>query len=159
MQHRKFLCLAAASCLLLTASGAQAGDGESCGREAFAAAIAETNTTLSRLNDANKQTFQEKLLTLKAKSGWSDTAYLAQAARFVQDEHIADYDARGAALLARLSQLGGGETLTAEKRCAVLDDLKSITGLMVANMTAKWAYMQDKIGQALSSTVQAKAGP
>jgi hypothetical protein len=163
-RDRKFLSFVAAFCSLalasLTGSGlALAEDAaKTCDRAAFAATITGVSTTLTSLSDANKKTFQEKLLKLKAKKGWPDSVYLTQAAQFVQDEQISAFDATGAALLAQIRQLSGGDVAASEeKRCALLTDLKSYTNLLVANAVSKWAHMQEKIDQALKSDVQAKA--
>jgi hypothetical protein len=130
---------------------------QTCDRAAFSATVTAVGTTLNGVNDANKKTFQEKLLKLKAKEGWPDSLYITQAAHFVKDEQIAVYDATGAVLMTQISQLSGGDAASDGKRCALLADLKKYTDLLVANAVAKWTYMQNKIDQALISNVQAKA--
>ena len=163
-RDRNFQSFVAGFCALAMASLMGSGfalaedAAKACDRAAFSSTVTATGVSLNGLNDANKKTFQEKLLKLKAKEGWPDSLYITQAAHFVKDEQIAVYDATGAVLMTQISQLSSGDAASDEKRCAMLADLKKYTDLLVANAMSKWTYMHNKIDQALTSTVQAKAG-
>jgi hypothetical protein len=158
--------IAAASAISALSMSASA---EECGREAFAAVVGAANTQLSSLNEANKKSFQEKLQLLKTRSGWTDGDYAVQARPFVQDERIAAFDADNKALLARVPQLGGGQTNQAvagaaslpgggaDPRCAMLTELRGLIAKLVENTQAKWRYMAGKLDSALEEARQAQA--
>jgi hypothetical protein len=157
-----FVCACGMLALVfLPAGSALAQDDQpDCGRAAFAAAVNNTGSMLTMLNESNKKIFQEKLLKLKTRRGWSDQDYLTQAAQFVRDEQIADYDAKAAALVAKISQPGGGSDVPDAARCAMLEDLKTITGLLIANTAAKWGYMHGKLDKAMTPpSMEARMGP
>ena len=153
----------AAALLFSLAMIADAGAQE-CGREAFAGVVSQANAELSTMNDANKRLFQEKLQLLKARAGWSEADFVAQATPYVRDERIAAFNAENQALLGRVSELGApGQsvaslagvapsfTASTDNRCAMLDTLRRLMAGLVENSRAKWAYMTGKLDGALQA--------
>jgi len=120
-----------------------------CLRSEFEAVVDEAAAQLRALNQANRPRFQDKLRELKDKRGWSHSQFLADGAEFVRDDTIATYDQRTEDLLTRISS--GGEAGAAAKNpdCNALTELRGRMRELVDTQQAKWAYMFDKIAQAL----------
>jgi hypothetical protein len=164
---RFFATIAASWALSVMGLSAHAED---CGRDAFAAVVANANIQLSTLNETNKKSFQEKLQQLKVRNGWSDADYVTKATPYVQDERIAAFDSDNKALLDRIPQLGGGVQSTqalasvapmpgnvADPRCAMLNELRGLMAKVVENTQAKWRYMAGKLDDALDNARRAQA--
>ncbi len=136
----------------------------SCEQAAFAAVVSEAGATLASMNEENKRAFQAKLSALKTRESWADSDYAAKATPFVKDETTAALDEGNKTLLAKVPQLGGapagepaeGQGLAA-KRCAMLDELRTLMARVVENTRAKWAHMIGKLDAVLDVSRQAKA--
>jgi hypothetical protein len=111
--------------------------------------VSEFGGALSAMNDKNRRAFLEKLRALKTQENWSDADYAVRAKPYVRDEKILAFDAKGRELLQKVQALGGGESLTEEKRCAMLGDLKKLLAAVVGNTREKWDYMFAKLSGAL----------
>ena len=109
------------------------------------------------MNDQKRRGFMEKLQALKAQEKWSDADYAVNAKTYVQDEKIAAFDAKGKALLEKVQALGGGDSLTDDKRCAMLGDLKGLLADVVKNTREKWDYMFAKLSGALKPVTASPA--
>ena len=109
------------------------------------------------MNEQKRRSFMEKLQALKAQEKWSDADYPTNAKPFVQDEQIVAFDVKGKTLLTKVQALGGGDTLTEEKRCAMLGELKGLLGDVVKNTREKWDYMFAKLSGALKPAATAAA--
>ncbi len=144
---------------------------EECGREAFAAVVAEANAELTALNAAHKQRFQKKLQALKSHAGWSDGEFVAKATPFVKDQKIAGFDTQNKELLAHVPQLGASSQTVAslagaapsfdppaDKRCGMVEELRGLMSTVIENSRAKWTYMIGKVDAALNATADAPAG-
>lgn len=152
----------------MIATGAAAAE---CDRQAFAAVVSQAGGELAAMNEAQKKIFQEKLLLLRTRQGWSDTDYVAKATPFVQDSRIAAFDESNKALLGKIPQLGAGaapEPALAgaaassggpdAQHCAMLVELRALMSTMVENTRAKWGYMLGKVDGALDATRRETAG-
>ncbi len=142
---------------IILALGAIEARAEGCDQPAFAKVVAEANASLSGLNEQNKKVFQEKLRALKAHEGWSDTDFVEKATPFVKDETTAAFDAKSEALLAQVSQLGGGDTASEDKRCGMLASLKDIMAQLVETTSQKWRHIFGKIDSVLSASATTTA--
>lgn len=139
---------------------------QDCGRDAMAGIVNEASAQLTALNDANKKRFQEKLQSLRAKNGWSDADFVAQATPFIKDDRIAGFDAEHRALLSRVPELGAGTSVASlasatpglnvngDGRCGMVKDLRQLMNAVVENSRSKWTYMFGKLDAALGG-----AGP
>ena len=105
--------------------------------------------SLRDLNARNKPGFQEKLRLLREKRGWSAEQFMEQAAVYVQDERIADLDARSGELLARVNSMGEAGASSKAPDCKLLADLRATMKALVDTQIEKWAYMFTKLERAL----------
>jgi hypothetical protein len=149
--------LFAVFCTLYTASSSFAQEATPCGQAAFASVVGESGGKLTTLNDHNRRSFMEKLQALKAQEKWDDAEYATKAKPYVQDEKITGFDGKGRALLEKVQALGGGDSLTEEKRCVMLSELKGLLADVVKNTHAKWDYMFAKLNGALKPAVASPA--
>ncbi len=165
------LLRAGAAALLLSFAFSGQARAEDCGRDAFATVVSKAGADLTAMNAANKLRLHEKLQLLKARAGWSDGDYVANATPFVQDETIATFDARHNALIAKVSQLGKPAQAAASmaglapsldsagsKRCALVEQLQALMGDVVDNTRAKWGYVTGKVDAALQKFPAETAG-
>jgi|WetSurMetagenome_2_1015567.scaffolds.fasta_scaffold903941_1 hypothetical protein len=128
-----------------------------CGQAAFASLVSESGGELSAMNEQKRRSFMEKLQALKAQEKWSDADYATNAKPYVQDEQIGAFDVKGKTFLTKVQALGGGDTLTEEKRCVMLGELKGLLGDVVKNTREKWDYMFAKLSGALKPAATAAA--
>lgn len=126
----------------LSAGAALAGP---CARSDFEAVVDEAAGSLRDLNAANKAKFQEKLRKLKDKRGWPHEQFLREAAPFVTDDKISDYDQQSNALLDKIASGGEAGAAAATPDCAVLDALRASMKTLVDTQTTKWSYMNAKL--------------
>ena len=143
---------------------------ENCDQAAFSAVVSEVRGKLDALNTRNKQEFQQKLGKLREKHGWSKDDFVKNASPLVQDAEIASYDARHKVLLAKVSQIGLADQSVAslagvapttglaasDRRCIMLDELRSVMGEVIENTRAKWVYMHGKTDAALKQSASAQ---
>jgi hypothetical protein len=116
------------------------GASSACGRNEFEAVVASAGDALRTLTQQNSPTFQGKLRALKDKRGWSHDQFLAEGTRFVRDEKIAEFEEKSGHLLARINDIGGGNSQPGSD-CSKLAELKSHMTSLVDVQTAKWSYM------------------
>ncbi len=117
----------------------------SCAKTDFEQVVEQAAGSLRELNTKNKPAFQEKLRALKDKRGWAHDVFLKEAAPFVRDEKIAEFDQSTDELLTAISTLGQEGASAATPDCAVLLELRARMSLLVDTQTAKWSYMFGKI--------------
>jgi hypothetical protein len=146
-------CAMSASSFVLAQEAAQAD--APCGHAAFASLVSESGGELSAMNEQKRRSFMEKLQALKVQEQWSDADYATNARPFVQDEKIAAFDVNSKILLTKVQSLGGGDSITEEKRCMMLGELKGLLGDMVKNTREKWDYMLAKLSGALKPVATA----
>jgi altronate dehydratase len=155
-----------AAMLVLSCASAIAQPAATCEQAAFASLVSEASAKLATMNEDNKKAFQVKLASLKAREGWTDGEYAAKATPFVKDATTASLDEGNKSLLDKVPQLGGGANLEAGsvggsdlagKRCAMLEELRTLMAKLVENTKAKWAHMLAKLDAALEVSRQAKA--
>lgn len=135
---------------LLAAALVFPGIAAACQRADFEAVVDDAAAALRDLNLKNKPTFQDKLRVLKEKRGWSHDQFMKEAAPFVLDDKIAEYDQTSTDLLAEISTLGqeGAEASTPD--CKLLEELRSRMATLVGSQTAKWTYMFGKLDAELA---------
>ncbi len=135
---------------LLAAALVFPGTAVACERADFEAVVDEAAAALRDLNLKNKPTFQDKLRVLKDKRGWSHDQFMKEAAPFVLDDRIAEYDQTSTDLLAEISTLGqeGADATTPD--CKLLEELRSRMATLVESQTAKWTYMFGKLDAELA---------
>lgn len=121
-----------------------------CKKSDFEAVVEEAAGGLRDLNAKNKPAFQERLRALKEKRAWSHDQFLREAAPFVRDERIADYDAKTEELLAAIATMGQEGAAAKNPDCALLVELRSRMKVLVETQTGKWSYMFSKIDDELA---------
>lgn len=124
---------------------------ETCGQAAFSAAVAESSATLHAMNERNKKALHQKLETLKARGGWSGDDFKSRAATLVKDDQTSGMDDRNKVILAEVSKLGEGETLSDQSKCAMLDRLKALLAEVVQNTDHKWRHIHQKTDASINS--------
>lgn len=130
--------------LLLLPISARADD-PACGRTDFEAVVEEAATGLRDLNTENKPKFQDKLRQLKTRKAWSHDQFLREAAPFVRDDKIEEFDTNIEELLNAISTMGQEGAAAKKPDCALLLELRARMKVLVDTQTAKWAYMFGKI--------------
>lgn len=141
-------CLARAGVACLCVAGTP-GSGLACERADFEAVVSETASALRDLNQKNKPPFQARLKDLKDKRGWSYDQFLKEAAPFVQDAKITEFDERSAAFLEKIQTMGEVGAGASPPQCATLNDVRGVMQALVAAQKDKWSYMFGKIEQEL----------
>ncbi len=122
---------------------------ESCTRADFEAVVDEAAAALRELNAKHKPDFQERLRQLKTKRGWDYDTFMREAAPFVQDDRITEYDQQSSNYIARISSLGAEGAAAVMPDCKLLVEVRSNMAGLVEAQKAKWSYMFDKIGREL----------
>jgi hypothetical protein len=121
-----------------------------CVKSDFEAVVDEAAGSLRDLNAANKPKFQEKLRLLKDKRGWAQHQFIREAAPFVADDKINDYDQQSNSLLEKIATGGEVGAAALSPDCVMLDQLRTSMKTLVDTQTAKWSYMTAKIDSELS---------
>ncbi|MBL8565739.1 MAG: hypothetical protein JNM89_08490 [Hyphomicrobiaceae bacterium] len=134
-----------AGTLAVAAPAAQA-----CERADFEAVVDDAAAALRDLNLKNRPTFQDKLRSLKDKRAWSHDEFMKQAAPFVADEKIAEFDQASTDLLTEISTMGQEGADAATPDCALLAELRARMNKLVETQTSKWSYMFGKIDAELA---------
>lgn len=134
----------AAFALLLPLAALRAED-KPCGKADFEAVVEEAAGVLRDLNAKNKPAFQEKLRELKDKRSWTHDQFLREAAPFVRDDRIADFDTKTEELLGTIASLGQEGASAKKPDCALLLELRARMKVLVETQTGKWSYMFSKI--------------
>lgn len=133
--------------LLALAGPASAQAQASCTKAQFEAVVDEAAAALREINATHKPAFQERLRQLKAKRGWDHDTFMVEAAPFVQDDQIAQFDQQSQDFLDRISSLGTEGAAAPKPDCGLLLEVRSNMAGLVATQKAKWAYMFEKIGK------------
>ncbi len=141
--------------IAITACPAAFAQQGQCDPAAFREAVASASATITLLHEKNGKVFQENLQKLRALNNWQEAEFLANAAPFVKDETTASLDAANQALLSKVQSLDAVNANTEPGRCAMLNELKSTMDKVVANTTAKWEHMLDKLNRASAQPIQA----
>ncbi len=123
---------------------------QACQRADFEAVVDDAAAALRDLNLKNRPTFQDKLRTLKDKRAWSHDEFMKQAAPFVADDKIAEYDQASTDLLTAISTMGQEGADAATPDCALLAELRARMARLVETQTAKWTYMFGKLDAELA---------
>ncbi|HMN38085.1 MAG TPA: hypothetical protein PKD49_10330 [Hyphomicrobium sp.] len=116
-----------------------------CGKADFEAVVEEAAGTLRDMNNKNKPAMQEKLRQLKDKRGWTHDQFMREAAPFVRDEKIAEFDRHTEELLDAIASMGQEGASAKKPDCALMLELRARMTVLVATQTAKWGYMFNKI--------------
>lgn len=119
-----------------------------CEKAEFEAVVDGAAQTLREIQQKHTPVFQAKLRALKEKRGWTHEQFLKEAARFVRDEKIAEFDEMSERLLIEINSTGDGGG--AKPNCAVLVKLRSAMAALVETQNAKWAYMFREVETALA---------
>jgi hypothetical protein len=120
-----------------------------CERADFENAVDDAASALRDLNARNKAPFQDKLRALKDKRAWSTEQFLKEAAPFVQDDRIAEFDRQTGLLLDEINSKGEAGSLAKSPDCALLVALRQTMTRLIETQGAKWTYMFQKIDAAL----------
>lgn len=142
---RAVLCAA-----MLAVSAPALGADEACGKADFEAVVEEAATGLRDLNTENKPKFQDRLRHLKTKRAWTHGQFMQEAAPFVLDDKIAEYDQAIEELLSAIASMGQEGAAAKKPDCALLLELRARMRVLVETQTAKWAYMFNKIDAELA---------
>lgn len=135
--------------LLVLCAPAFAQD-EACGKADFEAVVEEAATGLRDLNTENKPKFQDRLRQLKTKRGWKHDQFMREAAPFVMDDKITEYDQSIEELLGAIATMGQEGAAAKQPDCALLLELRARMRVLVETQTAKWSYMFGKIDAELA---------
>ena len=122
---------------------------DSCTKADFEAVVDEAAAALRELNAKHKPNFQERLRQLKDKRGWDHDTFMREAAPFVQDDRITEFDQQSSGFLARISSLGEEGAAAVMPDCKLLVEVRLNMAGLVEAQKAKWSYMFDKIGREL----------
>lgn len=136
-------------CVLADERAAAQTSPAGCARSEFETAVDDAAGALRDLNARNKAPFQDKLRQLKEKRGWSTEQFMKEAAPFVQDERIAQYDQATGDLLDDINRKGEAGSLAKSPDCQLLLQLKASMTRLIEMQGAKWAYMFQKLDAAL----------
>jgi hypothetical protein len=132
--------------LFLTALGGCAVMAQpACSKADFEAVVDEAGGALRALAQQNTPPFQAKLRQLKAKRGWTDAQFLAEAEPLVRDETISGFDRTSDELVLRITSAGQSGAAGEAPDCALLASLRASMATLVETQKAKWAYMFEKI--------------
>lgn len=137
------------ACLVLWPVTGWAAD-DPCGKADFEAVVEEAAGGLRDLNTENKPSFQDKLRQLKTKRGWTHDQFLREAAPFVRDDKIAEFDQSIEELLSAIGAMGQEGANAKKPDCALLLELRARMKVLVDTQTAKWAYMFGKLDAELA---------
>jgi len=131
--------------MTLAEDAAKAAVPGSCQKTDFEAVVEDSAQALRDLNTKNKPAFQEKLKQLKDKRGWSHEQFITEAAPFVRDDKIGEYDQQTDDLLTAMSTMGQEGAAAPSPDCALLLELRARLKVLVDTQNAKWSYMFEKI--------------
>lgn len=138
--------VAAALCLAFGAqSFRSAAEAPACTKADFEAVVEETAGGLRDLNTKNRPAFQDKLRQLRDKRGWTNDQFLKEAAPYVRDDKIVEFDQKTDELLSAISTMGQEGAAAHSPDCALLLELRARMNVLVETQTLKWAYMFEKI--------------
>jgi hypothetical protein len=140
--------------LAATSPAASAQQGP-CDPAAFREAVAAASAMITQLHEKNGSVFQENLQRLRVSNNWQEAEFLANAAPLVKDETTISLDAANQALLAKVQSLDAANAATEPGRCAMLAELKGAMAKVVANTSAKWEHMLEKLNRASIQPIQA----
>ena len=143
---RRALLAGIAACIAAAASGQPV----TCTRAELESAVTEAARALGALTEKNTAPFQAKLRSLKDKRGWSHDQFMTEAAPFVQDDRIAEIDARSGELLDRINSVSVAGSSARVPDCALLAQLRATMATLVETQAAKWAYMFQKLDAELA---------
>ncbi len=121
----------------------------SCSKADFEAVVDEAAAALRDLNAKHKPEFQERLRQLKTRRGWDHDTFMREAAPFVQDDRITEFDQQSSDFLARISSLGAEGAAASMPDCKLLVEVQANMKGLVEAQKAKWSYMFDKLGREL----------
>lgn len=107
--------------------------------------VEDSAAALRELNTKNKPAFQEKLKQLKEKRGWTHSQFMTEAAPFVRDEKIEQFDQQSDDLLSAMSTMGQEGAAAKTPDCALLLELRARLRVLVDTQNAKWTYMFQKL--------------
>lgn len=131
--------------VVLGVSGGASAQQAACTRDDFEAVVDEAADGLRQLNQKNRPEFQERLRKLREKRGWNQDRFIVEAAPFVRDEKIEDYDARSDDALRQVTAMGQEGAQAKKPDCRMLAELRGYMRALVDIQTEKWRYMFDKI--------------
>lgn len=121
-----------------------------CSRTEFETAVSEAAQALGQLTQKNTPPFQEQLRQLKDKRNWSHDQFMAEAAPFVQDDSITEFDNRAGEHLDRINSMSSAGSSARTPDCRLLAELRANMKALVETQTAKWAYMFKKLDAELA---------
>lgn len=136
---------AALMAVALSGVAPRLGAEQACSKSEFEAVVEEAAGGLRELNTKNKPTFQDKLRQLKVKRGWDNDQFLNEAAPYVRDDKIAEYDQKSDELLSAIASMGQEGASAKAPDCALLLELRARMNVLVETQTLKWSYMFEKL--------------
>ena len=116
-----------------------------CAKGEFELVVEDAAAGLRELNSKNKPAFQDKLRQLKTKRGWDNDQFLKEAAPYVRDDKIAEYDQKSDELLTAIASMGQEGASAKAPDCALLLELRARMKVLVETQTLKWTYMFEKL--------------
>ena len=133
--------------LVMLANCAPGAAQGTCTKADFEAVVDDASAALRELNAKHKPVFQDRLRKLKDKRGWTQDVFMREAAIFVQDDKIAEYDQESADFLERINSLGTEGASATKPDCTLLTEVRANMDGLVAAQKSKWDYMFDKLGK------------
>jgi len=118
---------------------------ETCARADFEAAVNSAAKVLRELSRKNTPDFQERLKKLREKRAWNHEQFLKGAAPLVQDERIAEFDAKSNMVLEQIQTLGAEGANAERPDCDALKQLRGHMATLIAIQTGKWTYMFSRV--------------
>jgi hypothetical protein len=147
--------LAPLAALALVAAAPACAADANCAKADFEAVVEQAAGSLRELNSKNKPLFQEKLRNLKDKAGWTHDQFMQEAAPYVRDDKIAEFDASTDELLGAISSMGQEGAAAKTPDCGLLLELRARMKLLVDTQASKWTYMFGKIDAELWKVIPA----
>jgi len=121
-----------------------------CTKADFEAVVDEAAAALRDLNATHKPDFQERLRLLKDKRGWDYATFMKEAAPFVQDDRIREFDQQSAEFLGRINNLGTEGASAETPDCTLLIEVRANMNALVESQKSKWTYMFEKISKEIA---------
>ncbi len=125
------------------ASAAHAAQQQPCDEKVFGVQIDQTAQSLRTLNHDSEVRFQERLASIAKARGWTESQKADKAAAAMDDTKLETFNAQIEELVGQLDALN--VTPKNDISCARLDDLKAVSGKLVAVMRRKAGFILSQL--------------
>ena len=134
------------------------GAAETCTAPQFAAAVDKAGAELRAYNKEAQPRLKDRLEKLAATKGWRKNEAEEKGLDYLYDGRVTELDAEANEHLTKIDQLGRVEPGSSPE-CAKLKELEDAGKLLLGVMTAKSAYLHEKIDRELPEPPVKSAQP